>query len=222
MSIKKHKKLEEYLQNKVSLNFTRVADEKMDKVDRTRPAVTFVEFFYELSQGDFPEQQNGYSNPPTQATYATLYYHHNKNEGANRFTEDYEDCWTRRAEVTYPSLIRDMHFTYLLQDLNDELDLFDSVEYDPIKDIQHGADSIIESDGTTYYVNLYVDTKKSRSFLSEKKDHRHPEHNHTEIHLPIQRNDERNKNLELVDGSDIWLYSDEHVQEVINIIKEDN
>jgi len=218
----KHKKLEKYLQQHVGLNFTRVADEKMDKVDRTRPIVTFVEFFYELSDGTFPEEQDGYSTPPTQATFATLYYQHNKNEGANRFTTEYKDCWTRRAEVSYPSLVRDMHFTYLLQDLDKTLDLFDSVEYDPIKDIKHGADSIIEHDGETYYVNLYVDTNKSQTFLEEKKDHRHPEHDHTEIHLPIQRNDERNKELELADGSDIWLYSMEHVAEILELVLDTN
>lgn len=211
-------KLEQYLRENITLEFCHPPEDKMSVVDNAGTEVTFVEFFFDMARGEFPENQNGYSKPPTQGMFATAFFSYHKDRGIATFTEEYRECWKRRCQVTYPSLIRDMHFAYLLQDYNHKTGTFDSVIYDPEKDVKEGADAIIKKDGKTYYVNLYVDTDKSHAFLEEKKDHRHPEHNFTEIHLPMSRHDSRNKKVDLADGSDIWLYTEEYIEEIVNSI----
>lgn len=211
-------RLEKYLRDKVTLNFSRPPDDKMEVVDKTRTPTTFVEFFFEMCDGNFPDDPRGYSEPPTQGMFANAFYSHHNSQGSERFTPEYKECWIRRCEVTYPSLLRDMHFSYLIQDYNDRESTFDRVTYNPEKDVRDGADAIVEKDDELYYVNLYVDTEKSRAFLDEKKDHRHPEHNHTEVHLPMSRYDSRNKRLEIADRSDIWLYTEEYIREIVEAV----
>lgn len=216
-NIFKSKRLEEYIGNNLRLDFNRTDSEKMDVIDRTKPPRTFVEFFFdEMMDSNIPDE---YCEPPTQALFANAFY--SVHDGKN-FTEEYRNCWIRRAQVTYPSLIRDMHFAYLLDDYNELNGEFDSIEYDAEKDIKEGADAIIQKGAETYYINLYVDTDKSRTFLEEKKDHRHPDNSYKEIHIPMKRNDERNTEIELLDGSNIWLYSREHIQDIVDAIESDN
>lgn len=106
--MKRTKRLEKYLKNNITLSFCHPDPDLMDIIDNTRTPETFVEFFFEVSNGDFPSDQDGY--------------------------------------------------------------------------------------------------------LDKKKSYRHPDHNCKEIHLPIDRNDEKNKNIKLKDGSDLWLYSEDHIE----------
>lgn len=147
-----------------------------------------------------------------------MFYNKFKSQNANKFTDKYRKCWKRRCQVTYPSLVRDMHFVYLLNDFNDRENIFDNIQYDPELDVKEGADAVIEKDNVIYYINLYVNTDKSKAYLDKKKSYRHPDHNCKEIHLPIDRNDKKNKNIELKDRSDLWLYSESHIEEIIEQI----
>lgn len=216
--MKRTDKLESYLRNKVTLNFSHPPKEKMSIVDETRTSTTFVEFFFDMASEDFPENKKSYSKPPTQGMFATAFFSHHKKQGANRFTEKFRKCWRRRCEVTYPSLVRDMHFAYMMIDYNLNSQTFDSVQYDPEKDVKEGADAIVTNNNDTYYINLYVDTEKSNAYLDKKKDHRHPNHTNTEIHLPIDRESENCKTVKLADGNDIWLYNESNIERIKDII----
>lgn len=202
-----------------SLEFTsqyNIDDSIMDEVDNHRPPTTFVDFFYTMCDGDFPQNAEGYASPPSQQDFALAFFFHHQKDGASKFTDEYKDAWIRRAQVAYPSLVRDMQFIYLLSDYNDTHSVFDSIDYDPEKDIKEGVDAIIEAGGETYYVNLYVDTQKSRDFLDTKKNTRHPSNDATELHLTVSRNDSRNETVRMSNGEDIWLYSEAHVEDLID------
>lgn len=216
--MKRTDKLESYLKDKVTLNFSHPSKDKMSIVDRTGTNTTFVEFFFDMASGDFPEDKKSYSKPPTQGMFATAFFSHHKKQGANRFTDEFRECWRRRCEVTYPSLVRDMHFAYMMIDYNLSTQVFDSVQYDPEKDVKEGADAIVRNNNDTYYINLYVDTKKSNAYLDEKKNHRHPNHENKEIHFPIDKHSENCKTIELADGNDIWLYDKSNIERIKDII----
>lgn len=210
---RKYERLEKDLKSG-PLEFKSVEDDVMDVVDTTQPPTMMAEFFYEMAEGRFPKDSSAYARPPDQRTFAQAFYHSHADQGANTFTEEYKDGWIRRCQVTWPSLVRDMHFVYLLQShpLASELE---SVEYDLQKDIKEGVDAIVTHDGKTYYVNLFVDTDKSHRFLDQKKSSRHPSHNATEIHIEASRNDSRKKELRMKNGRSLWLYSDGHIEELL-------
>lgn len=194
-----------------SLDFGSRNPQHMDTVDNHRPPTTFVEFFYEKDGFGFPSSSDGYYEPPTQDEFALGFFFTHKKDGAKLFTDEYREAWERRARVAYPSLVRDLHFFFLLSEYNERHNVFDRVDYDPQMDIKNGVDAIIESGDKTYYVNLYVDTSKSQRFVEQKKSHRHPSNNAIELHLTVSRNDSRNKNV-----GDFWLYSEEHIEDMIS------
>ena len=210
----KSDKIEKYIKNNVTLEFNYPDKDKMKVIDNTKTPELFVNHFYELCNGEFPNNINTVTYPPNQNTFAVTYY--GKNKGENKFTNEYRDCWIRRCQVTYPSLVRDMHFTYLLHDYNNKFDLFDDIEYSVDYDVNKGADVVIKHDNETYYVNLYVNTNKSQNFIDKKKSVRHPEHDYIEIHIPIDKKD--SKKIQLSNGKDMWLYSKKHIKQIRNQI----
>lgn len=202
-------KLESMLQSQ-SLRFGDANADNLNTIDNTQPPTTFVEFFYGKDGFSFPEDADGYYEPPTQEEFALGFFFSHKSQGASSFTEENHAAWERRARVAYPSLVRDLHFFFLLSEYNNKHNVFDSVRYDPEMDIKHGADAIIEVEDETYYVNLYVDTAKSNKFIDKKKSHRHPANNAIELHLTVSREDARNKKV-----GDFWLYSEQHIEDMI-------
>lgn len=214
--MQRHKLLENTLQS-YNITFTRVDDDIMDVVDYTKAPESFIGFILNESLGDFPDDQDGYTDPISQEEFAQKYYNKYKNK-VDTFTEEYKLGWFRRCQVSYTSLIRDIHFYYLVKDFNEENNVFDSVEYSVEMDVEHGVDMVIKHEGETYYINLYVDSDKSQAFLDEKKDHRHPDHTATEIHLPISASDPDKKVIQSANDMDIWLYSDTHLSEILAIV----
>jgi hypothetical protein len=75
---------------------------------------------------------------------------------------------------TYPSLIRDLHFLYLLQESN----LFESIEYSMEQDYYNGLDIKIDHNEKTYFVSLFIDTQRS-TFYKRRKTIRH---DYSEVH----------------------------------------
>lgn len=73
-----------------------------------------------------------------------------------------------RLKRTYPSLIRDIHFLYLL----DQSKKFEKVEYSMAKDYYNGLDIKIVYKGRELFISLFIDTKRSR-FYKKKKTDRH-------------------------------------------------
>lgn len=196
---------------KQSLDFGNKNAKHMNEVDNHRPPTTFVDFFYQKDGYGFPSNSDGYYSPPTQEEFALGFFFTHQKEGAAKFGDEYKEAWERRARVTYPSLVRDLHFFFLLSEYNDKHGVFDRVDYDPQMDITKGVDAIVEAGDTTYYINLYVNTSKSRKFVEQKKSHRHPANNAVELHLTVSRNDSRNKNV-----GDFWLYSEQHIEDMID------
>lgn len=212
---KNSEKIEEFLIENVELTFTRTDRNKMKTVDNTKLPFSMVELFFEMVDGDF---QNGSALPPTQADYAVVLYHRGKAQNGTRFNEEYRKCWFRRAEVTYPSLVRDMHFKYLLEEYQERTNAFDEVRYDLEDDVENGADAIIIDGDTEYHINLYVNTRKSQSYLKQKKNYRQDEKEAVDLHFPTSKNDEKNKQLELDNGVNFWLYSEAHIEEIDRLI----
>lgn len=186
----------------------------MNDVDNHQPPTTFVEFFYTMCDGDFPTNTYGYSSPPTQSDFALAFFYSHHKDGHTLFEDKYKDAWIRRAQVSYPSLVRDMHFMYLLTEYAETTDTISTVEYDPQRDITDGVDAIVEYNNTTFFVNLYVDTQKSQNFLNRKKTSRHPSNDAIEVHLPLSLGDSRNITV-TTSGNEFYLYSTQHIDELI-------
>lgn len=74
----------------------------------------------------------------------------------------------KRANRTYPSLIRDLHFLYLLDTSNK----FDQVDYSMERDYYNGLDLKIVHKKKEIYISLFIDTTRGRYF-KERKTERH-------------------------------------------------
>lgn len=73
-----------------------------------------------------------------------------------------------RMNRTYPSIIRDLHFLYLLENSK----LFDEVDYSMERDYLNGLDLKINYKKQTYYVSLLIDTNRA-NYFKKKKIERH-------------------------------------------------
>ena len=105
----------------------------------------------------------------------------------------------------YPSLVRDFHFFRKLT----EAHCFDSVTYST-KDDFEGSDIVIVHRGKKYAVCLMVSTERSRTYKDIKNAERHV-YGDNEIRLFLDM-----KNARTV--GDFYLYGDEHIQELKDLI----
>lgn len=110
------------------------------------------------------------------------------------------DSVKHRFLRTYPSLIRDLHFIYLLR----ESQLFEQIEYSMEKDYLNGIDLKITHKGTVYFLSLFIDTDRSKYF-KQKKRYRHDYSQINEIELKVHFSE-----LSLI--GDIYLLNSTHVQ----------
>lgn len=202
-----YEKIEKQLQEQ-ELSFTQVEDDLMETVDYTRSPVSFVRFMFYMSDGNPHE----FDYLPTQEDLANHYFDYHKEKDLDTFTEKYRPAWKRRVEVSYTSIVRDIHFYHLLKEWNRDNEIFDTVKYSVELDVEQGVDILIEFEGEEYYLNLYVDTSKANAFVDEKKDHRHEEHDATEIHIPLNPNDAK---IVETEGDDVWLYSEDHISQIL-------
>jgi hypothetical protein len=222
VSRQRTEQLREYLQSEIELDFRYPASEsRMEAVDNCQTEISFVKKFLEMADGDFPENRNGFSKPPSQTDFALTVFYAGKSNDAELFEEEYKDCWMRRFEVTYPSLLRDLYFAYLLLDYNRRTQTFDSVVYDPDLDMNQGVDALVVDDGVEYHINLYVDTNKSQAYLRQKKDHRHPDKtaDTVEVYLPIDPDDPAVDTIQLANGTDFWVYTEDHIEQIKSIVE---
>lgn len=70
-----------------------------------------------------------------------------------------------RMKRTYPSLIRDLHFLYLLE----ESKIFDEVEYSMQMDYFNGLDLKVVYKGVVNYVSIFIETSRGKFFKQMKK-----------------------------------------------------
>lgn len=75
------------------------------------------------------------------------------------------DSLLYRMKRTYPSLLRDLHFLYLLE----ESGLFEEVEYSMKKDYCDGLDLKLKYTDKEYYVSLYIDSPRGGLYKKKKK-----------------------------------------------------
>jgi hypothetical protein len=73
-----------------------------------------------------------------------------------------------RLKRTYPSLIRDLHFLYLVE----ESKKFDHIEYSMEIDYYNGLDLKVIYRNSEYFISLFIDTTRGR-YYKYKKTTRH-------------------------------------------------
>lgn len=104
---------------------------------------------------------------PNQAEFWQFYLHENQSLFSEQI-KSHLSALQARAYRAYPSLVRDIHFYYILA----ESDYFDQVLYHPEIDVKYGIDFIIQYKHRYFGVNCYISTP--RSFQGrEKKQFRH-------------------------------------------------
>lgn len=213
--------IEDFLEN-IDLKFGKPPD----RIDDVESPESLVRLFDNLGQGDMDE---GNFIPPTQDEYANYGYVILKNKASNNsemFTEEYREDWKGRLRRAWTSFVRDSHFATKMSQQKDE---FDEVDHGLERDLS-GADSLIIEDETEYHINLFVDSEKSKDYLEQKKNYRQdndvmmPEkatEGPIDVLVPLQIKDNgANDVIESNNGRDIYLYSDEHIQAVKNLVKE--
>jgi hypothetical protein len=107
---------------------------------------------------------------------------------------------------TYPSLIRDLHFFYLLKNSNK----FESVSYSLDADYYNGTDLKIEYQLKSYFISVFISSKRSIDYKNKKKD-RHDYSNIPEIALKPEL-------ASLKRVGEFNLLTMKHVEEVIDKI----
>lgn len=71
-----------------------------------------------------------------------------------------------RMKRTYPSLVRDLHFLYLLEESRN----FDLVQYSMQMDYINGLDLKISYKGNLFFVSLFIDSTRGKYFKGLKKE----------------------------------------------------
>lgn len=113
-----------------------------------------------------------------------------------------------RLNRTYPSLIRDLHFLYLIE----ESGKFDKVDYSMDRDYYNGLDLKITYKKQDIYVSIFIDTSRSRYF-KHKKTERHDYSIINEIEFQVSFNS-------LSKIGYIYLLNNKHVELLENMIHE--
>ncbi len=111
--------------------------------------------------------------------------------GGNQEFEEY------RVRRSYPSLVRDFHLLYLLQ----QSDAFDAADYSLHRDLNDGIDIEVEYEGHRFGVCLFIDTYNAQKFNRQQSNYRTKDIPQITVAL-----DEAQKSLNVQGG--IWLYSD--------------
>lgn len=193
----------------------------MEEVDMSRTPVPIAELFYRAGDGEYPSDQDAYFEPPRQDAYALAVYKfcRKKSDNENAFRPETKKAWIQRCKKAWASLVRDVHFAFLMFEAQERDNYFDNVWFSIKKDIEDGADLIIENGDKTYHINLFVDSAKSQKFLNKKKNHRQPVKQAVDLKVPMTFNGAK-KELRN-DGEDIWLYSELHANAVARVINQD-
>lgn len=190
----------------------------MAAVDFQSTPKPIARLFYESGDGNYPQDQDAHFQPPGQDAFALAVFRYcrRNTDDRDKFTAETRDAWMQRCKKAWASLVRDVHFAFLMFESQEKLDLFDTVEFSLEADIQRGADLIIENVGQEYHVNLFVDSKKSRKFLDKKKKHRQDAKQAIDIEVPMTFRGEKKR---LPTGADdLWLYNRKHVKAVNDLI----
>lgn len=116
------------------------------------------------------------------------------------------DSLLYRMKRTYPSLLRDIHFLYLLE----ESKLFEEVEYSMKKDFYNGLDIKVKYKNIEYYVSLFLDSFRG-VYYKKKKKTRHDYSQINEVEFSVQFET-------LKKFGNIYLLTPDHVNVLIDRI----
>jgi hypothetical protein len=105
---------------------------------------------------------------------------------------------------SYPSLIRDLHFLYLLE----ESKKFDKVLYSMHKDYFNGLDINIVYKGIEAYVSLFIDTGRA-NYFKKLKTKRHDYSEINEIEFSVSK-------TSLTKAGKFYLLNEQHIDQLIN------
>jgi hypothetical protein len=157
---------------------------------------TFLDSFYKYI----------YNNKklPSQDDFLNYYLANNKKWFIeNSLTNDVMLGLKARIYRTYPSLIRDLHFSKLLSETTENYEII----YNTNLDVKEGIDLLVIANKINIAVNLYTKTK--RAFVGRsKKENRHNLYvNITYIELPVEFNGS-------VKIGDFFLYGNREIIEL--------
>jgi len=100
---------------------------------------------------------------------------------ANKFDAEILEGLKARIYRTYPSLVRDLHFSLFVKENIEEA----QIVYNRKLDVEEGIDLLIKFNDILYAINLYTDTKRAH-IGREKKVYRHtPFENVKYVELPV-------------------------------------
>ena len=122
----------------------------------------------------------------------------------NYKVKDLLDYLKWRLMRTYPSYIRDMHFSILVKEKLSSRDVF----YNPELDVKKGIDILIDD---KYKINLYVSTERSEYYRLKKFSRHTPDESLIDIDLPLSF--ERSKKV-----GRFFLYNMSHVEDIVKNI----
>lgn len=124
--------------------------------------------------------------------------------------EDIERGIKARLFRTYPSLIRDLHFSVFL---SERIKNNAKVIYNIQLDVEVGIDILVEFNENFYAVNLFTPTMRARQGR-EKKEYRHQKvSNVHQIELPVEFKTERK-------CGDFFLYGEKELLELKQLFKQ--
>ena len=107
----------------------------------------------------------------------------------------------------YPSLIREFHFTKIVQECLTDY----KVIYNLKLDIYEGIDLMIIKDDNYFGINLFVSTYHSKQFRKEKKTRHTTFDNVTYVNLPINLNE-----IDTIKCGKFILYGYNHYHQLLN------
>lgn len=85
-----------------------------------------------------------------------------------------------RIKRTYPSLLRDIHFLFLLK----ESEIFEDVNYSMKKDYYNGLDLSLKYRGKLYHASVFIDTMRGSHYKNRKR-YRHDYQDVCEVELAV-------------------------------------
>lgn len=212
--------LREHLRENVELNVTGGPDlSNMSEVDMSRTPQPIVEVFYDLGDGSYPEDQDGDFEPPDKSAFVEHAYKRFKNSTEDdAFRKENREAWYKRLEKAWASLVRDVHFSYMMFQEQETTECFDDVEFDMERDIEEGVDFVVEKDEKEYHINLFIESQKSRKFIKRKEKYRQPESDAVGIEVPMHIWGAKRKEFETKSDENMWLYTEEHVNGIKQIV----
>lgn len=173
-----------------------------------------VKTYYEVGEGQYPNRQDGYFVPAGQDEFVTKMYDkclkYSEGEHSKRFKNRHRPAWEERFRRSWASFTRDVHFSFLMASSN----IFENTKYSIEEDRKNNADLICEIDDEVYYINLFIDSQKGREKLEQKLN---SGKDRNDIIVPL--NPKGYKKTIRTKGDDLWLFSNEHINKIHNLIR---